>query len=94
MVRRKVVQPVTRRGRHQKKSFSLSEEALAYLAAVSGNYGSQSEALDALIRQKKRESERAQIATGIVSYYDSLTDKDMEENRAWGQFAETQFAED
>jgi len=94
MVRRTIICSVARRPRHQKKSFSLSEEALAYLAAVSVNYGSQSEALDALIRQKKHESERAHIAAGIANYYDSLSDKDVQEERAWGQFAETQLAED
>lgn len=93
MVRRTVVRSTTSRARHQKKSFSLSEEALAYLAAVSVNYDSQSEALDALIRQKKRESERGHIAAGIANYYDSLSDKDVEEDRAWGQFAESQLAE-
>lgn len=93
MVRRKVIRP-TKHAARQKKSFSLSQEALAYLAAVSVNYGSQSEALDALIRQKKRESEQFKIAAGITSYYDSLSDQDVAEDRVWGQFAEIQLAED
>ena len=94
MVGRKVVRPATRRVRRLKRSFSLSEEALAYLASVSANYNSQSEALDALIRQKKRDSERAQIAAAVTNYYDSISEIEVESDRAWGHFAETQLPED
>jgi len=94
MVRKKVVRSVGSRARRQKKSFSLSDEALAYLAAVSADYSSQSEALDALLRQKQRESERLKIAAAVTNYYDSLSDREVESDRAWGQFAETQLPEE
>jgi hypothetical protein len=31
------------------------------------------------------------IAASITRYYDSLTDEEIAEDRAWGLFAETQF---
>jgi hypothetical protein len=80
--------------KRHKKSFSLSEESLAYLAAVAVEYGSQSEALDELIRERKREAERVRIAAGVTSYYNALTDEEVEQDRTWGQFAETQLPED
>jgi hypothetical protein len=33
-----------------------------------------------------------QIAASITRYYDSLTDEEVAEDRAWGLFAETQMA--
>jgi len=47
-----------------------------------------------LIRQKKRDSERAQIAAAVTNYYDSISDIEVESDRAWGHFAETQLPED
>lgn len=32
-----------------------------------------------------------QIDAAISAYYDSLTDKEREEERLWGEFAESQF---
>jgi hypothetical protein len=47
-----------------------------------------------LRQAKKHESERAQIENRIINYYDRLTEKDVEEERAWGHFAETQLGDD
>jgi len=32
-----------------------------------------------------------EISASVTRYYDSLTDEERAEIRAWGQFAETQF---
>jgi len=35
----------------------------------------------------------ARIAASFTRYYDSLTDEEVAEDRAWGLFAESQMAE-
>jgi len=35
-----------------------------------------------------------EIAASVTRYYGSLTDEQITEGRAWGQFAETQFPDD
>jgi len=47
--------------------------------------------LEELIRRQQRAAEMERISTSIRSYYDSLTDEEVDEDRAWGQFAETQL---
>ena len=38
----------------------------------------------------KQQKELAAIAASISRYYDSLTDEEVEEQRLWGQFSESQ----
>jgi len=40
--------------------------------------------------EKKRLEE---ISASVTHYYGSLTDEEVEEDRAWGEFAGSQFAE-
>jgi hypothetical protein len=42
-----------------------------------------------MMRKKKT---RKQISVSIKRYYDSLTDEQVAEDRAWGEFAAGQFA--
>jgi len=74
-----------------KKTFSLSADSVSFVKALARNYQSDSEALDALIQEQKRQAEKARIGAAITAYYDSLSDEEREENRAWGEFAESQF---
>ena len=77
--------------RRQKKTFSLSAESISYIKRLAMKHGSVSAALDHLIREKMMESERQQISAGIRRYYDSIDDAEREENRSWGEFAESHF---
>ena len=52
---------------------------------------STSEALDQLIREKKREAEKARVSAGIRAYYDSISDQERAENLAWGELAGSYF---
>jgi hypothetical protein len=45
------------------------------------------------MKQKIKEKKLEEISASITRYYDSLTDEEAEENRAWGEFATAQFAE-
>ena len=64
-----------------------------YLESVRKERKSQSMSavLEELIRRQQRAAEMERISTSIGSYYDSLTDEEVDEDRAWGQFAETQL---
>jgi len=79
--------------RKSKRTFSLSGKALSYLESVrrERKRQSMSAALEDIIREQQEAKEMERISASISSYYDSLTDKEREENRAWGEFAETQF---
>jgi len=79
--------------RKKKKTFSLSPEALAYLDLLAKKHRSASEALDTLIREKRETAEKERIAASIRQYYDSISDEERAENRAWGEFVLAQLKE-
>jgi len=43
--------------------------------------------LDELLQEKTREQKLAEIEASTIAYYDSLTDEEIKEQRAWGEFA-------
>lgn len=79
------------RQRKLKKTFSLSPESVDFLKRLAKAYHSDSEALDALIREKESQAKKERIDAAIMHYYDSMSEEEREENRAWGEFAESQF---
>src|SRR5690242_2973427 len=90
------VMPRTRASRKEKRTFSLSTSSLQYLEAVrkQRKSGSVSSVLDDLIREQQRAAEMRRISASITSYYDSLTDEEVADDRAWGAFAESQFPDE
>src|SRR5271165_3528699 len=78
----------------QRRTFTLSPESLAYLEqqARERKLNSQSAVLDELLLEKTRELRRAALEANVTAYYDSLADEEVEEQRAWGQFAEQTLA--
>jgi hypothetical protein len=85
--------PSLKKPRKEKKTFSLSRESILYLESVrkQRKRNSISSVLEELIRQEQSAREMERISASVTSYYDSITDEEREENRAWGQFSETQF---
>lgn len=78
--------------RKEKKTFSLSREAVAFLESTRKEQRkSASEILEELIQERKLAAEQQRISQNICHYYDSLTEEERKENRAWGKFAESQF---
>ncbi len=77
----------------QKKTYSLSREAIRFVEAIQKErkIDSASSALDELLRERKQAREMEQTSAAITKYYDSLTEPEMEEDRAWGKAAESQF---
>ncbi len=82
--------PATRK---EKKTYSLSREAIRFVEAVQKErkIDSASSALDELLREQKQALEMEQTSAAITKYYDSLTEPEMAEDRAWGKAAESQF---
>ena len=85
--------PNLKKQRKEKKTFSLSRESILYLESVrkQRKRESISAVLEELIRQQQQAKEMDRISAAVTRYYDSLTDEEREENRAWGEFAESQF---
>ncbi|HEX3739042.1 MAG TPA: hypothetical protein VHV29_04885 [Terriglobales bacterium] len=82
--------------RKEKRTFSLSRESLHFLESMRKKQkrASVSAVLDELIAQQRRSQEADRISASIASYYNSLTDNEVTEDRLWGQFAETQFPDE
>ncbi|MGA8313664.1 MAG: hypothetical protein WB755_26810 [Terriglobales bacterium] len=87
---------MTKAARKEKKTYSLSPESVRFIEKVRRERRgeSASSALEELIQEKKREAERLRMEASISSYYDSLSDEDREQDRAWGAFAESQFSKE
>lgn len=43
---------------------------------------------------EEEKKELDEIAASVTHYYDSLTDEEVAEDRAWGDFAATQFPDE
>jgi hypothetical protein len=79
--------------RKAKKTFSLSRQAVMYLESLRKEKRSKSvsSVLEDIIRQQQQARETERISSSVTRYYDSLTPEEIAEDRAWGEFAATQF---
>jgi len=79
--------------RKAKKTFSLSRESVNYLESLrkKRKKDSMSSVLEDVIRQQQQAKEMERISASVTRYYDSLTAEEIAEDRAWGEFAATQF---
>jgi len=85
--------PSRNAARKEKKTFSLTRESVSYLESLrkGKKRRSTSAVLEELIRAQRRASEMERISASVTRYYDSLTKEEVAEERAWGEFALTQF---
>ena len=76
-----------------RKTFSLSRETVKYLESLrkEKKTSSMSAVLEDVVRQLQEAKELERISASVSRYYDALTYEQMAEDRAWGEFAETQF---
>src|ERR1700685_1565067 len=72
-----------------RRTFTLSPETDAYIKKQTRAHklGSHSAFLDQLVLEKAQEQQLADIDAEVTAYYDSLTPEQIEEDRAWGEFA-------
>ena len=78
-----------------KRSFSISLESDTFIRKTQRERKSrsESEALDELLRELMVLRQQHLIEDAYTDYYDGLTDEEVDEQQAWGAFAETQLSE-
>lgn len=76
-----------------KRTFSLSRQTVAFLESErKARHGkSLSAVLEEIVRRHQEEKEMERISAAFTRYYDSLTPEEIAEDRAWADFAATQF---
>ena len=85
-----------RMGNKIKKSFSISVESEAFIrrSCRERKSDSESETLDALLSELRAIRQREAVEAAYTDYYDSLNEKEIDEERTWGAFTESQLAEE
>jgi hypothetical protein len=83
-----------RRARKARKTFSLSRETVKYLESLrkERKKDSMSSVLEDVIQQLQQTKEMERISASATRYYDSFSVEEIAEDRAWGDFAATQFS--
>jgi len=73
--------------RKVKRSFTLTPEVVAFVGEMrqKRGAGSDSEALDLLLREVMLEAKRRQIDRACEEYYDTVSDQDLAEQREWAE---------
>jgi hypothetical protein len=78
-----------------KRSFSISPESDIFIRKMrkERKAKSESETLDTLLRELMAIQAQRAIEVAYSDYYDSLTEEDVADDRAWGAFSETQLVD-
>lgn len=73
--------------RKLKRSFTLTPESVAFVAQTrqKRQAGSDSEALDLLLREAMLEAKRQEIDAACKAYYDLASDEELVEQREWAE---------
>ncbi len=79
--------------RKERKTYSLSREAVAFIEKTKRERraASDSSVLEDLIAQAKRQRELEKIHSDIASYYSAKSEQETKEDAGWGRFADSQF---
>jgi hypothetical protein len=75
--------------RKVKRSFTLTPEVVAFVGETrqKRGTGSDSEALDLLLREAMLEAKRQEIDAACKEYYDTALDEELAEQREWAGMA-------
>ena len=75
--------------RKLKRSFTLAPDVVAFVGETrrKRGAGSDSEALDLLLREVMLEAKRREIDAAYQDYYDTASDEDLAEQREWAKMA-------
>ena len=73
--------------RKMKRSFTLTPEAVAFVGETrqKRGAGSDSEALDLLLREAMLGAKRQEIDAAYKAYYDTASDEELAEQREWAE---------
>ena len=79
-----------------KRTFSLSRQTVAFLESErkARQEKSLSAVLENIVCLHQQEKEMERVSVAFTRYYDSLTPAEIAEDRAWGEFAATQFPDE
>jgi hypothetical protein len=79
--------------RKERKTYSLDPDLVEYVEEFRSEcrISSASSALEEIIRESKKKRECEHQDNLIANYYSSLDDAEVEQEKEWGKFAETQF---
>lgn len=82
--------------RKAKRTFSLSRDVVSYLESLrkENRRPSLSAVLEEIVRREQEQKEMERISAAFTRYYDSLTPEEIAEDRAWAEFAATQFPDE
>ena len=88
--------PKAQSSRKAKRTFSLSRQTVAFLESErrARRQKSLSAVLEEIIRSQQEEKDMERVSAAFTRYYDSLTPEEIAEDRAWGEFAATQFPDE
>jgi hypothetical protein len=80
--------------RRIKKSYSISVEAESFVRRVrkTRKIASDSEALDMLLREAIEVHRKSAVDAAYKAYYDSASDKELEEEQSWAEFGTAQMS--
>ncbi|MGO9638153.1 MAG: hypothetical protein ACLPXT_04420 [Terracidiphilus sp.] len=75
--------------RKLKRSFTLSPESVSFVTEIrkKRRAGSDSEALDLLLRESMLEAKRRQLDAATKAYYDTASDEELAEQSEWAEMA-------
>ena len=81
------------RKRKLRKTYTLSVEAIAILEEERKERQAKSisSTLEEILTEQRGQRHMKRMAASISKYYDSLSDNEVNEERLWGAFAESQF---
>ena len=75
--------------RKQPRTFSLSQDVIDVLECVKNER--RVESLTAAFEEIVREWKKNYLAAQVTAYYDSLSDEEVERQKQWGAFSESQI---
>lgn len=75
--------------RKQAKTFSLSGDVIEILESYRKRR--KVESLTSAVEEIVREWRKSDLAAQVSGYYDSLSDKEKEQDERWGRFSESQM---
>lgn len=82
--------------RKARKTFTLDSDLVNYIEAERRQRSAESlsSALEQILRESKRRHEMQKVESAVGAYYDTVSDADRAEEKAWGKFSESQLPEE
>jgi hypothetical protein len=79
-----------------KKSFTISRQSVEFLELMRRKRKARavSAVLEEILQAARREQERQDANLAVTAFYDSLSDDEVKEEAAWGQFALDQLPQE